>query len=321
MPSDASQIRDPDYIDAQFKMKESESYVIVVPMDNCPTVERVDITLKEAKEKINHKTLLERFNSNVPSEVATMKIVQVDKFILTKPNDDNKLIVLNRRLRRALTFKHGALFRKGTQKYLGAWFTEWDKPWIVSIFTLKKIVSFREVSVREVILSPRSFENRQDAILFINKKVNDKRIIFTCEKNNRMKLQIKDSSLKVTFDDNMRDIFAFENGTFTGSGLHKASEVFSLTRRIQHLYIYSNLTGFTRVGNTKAPLLAIVPFIPTDKCAQQPLKQMVFKIPMYVKLCSNRLAQIDVAIHDDAGQLVPFVSDAITTLHLHFRKS
>ena len=310
---------DPFY-NYSIQIKESDYFIIIVPVEACSAAERVDFTLKAANEKITPETLAERFKSKVSSDIATLILKKTGKFYLKKIGNDNKLIVLNRRLRRAVTFRRGALFTKGEQKYVGAWFKELDKPWIVSIYTLKKVEPYNPAGpTREVILPPFSFNEEQEAVRFLIKQVNDNRILFTCDKNKRLTLTISSKTLTVTLDDNLRDIFAFDKNIYSGLGSYTANGDFSLSRRIQHLYIYSNLTGFTRVGNTESPLLAIVPLMQTDKCV--PLQEKVFKIPMYIKLCSNRLSQIDIAIYDGAGQLVPFASDAVTTLHLHFRKS
>ena len=39
----------------------------------------------------------------------------------------------------------------------------------------------------------------------------------------------------------------------------------------------------------------------------------------YTKLKSNYIPQIDIAIYDDAGALIPFHKDAVTSITLHFR--
>ena len=299
--------------------EQSDTYIIIVPVQASSAVERVDITLKAANEKITIGDLLQRFKSKVPSEIATLNVINTEQFILRKENNDNKLLIVNRRLRRALTFIRSGMYIKGVQQYLGAWFTEWDKPWIISFLTLKKIISYQGEIVRKVILPPCSFKQEQDAIRFVNEKVNDNRITFACDKKKRINLYIKSKKLTVTFDDNLRDIFAFDKNSYSGPNTYTASGVFSLWRRIQYLYIYSNLTEYIRVGNTESPLLAIVPMSHTDNCNL--LTEKIFKTPMYIKVCRDRISQIDIAIYDGAGQLVPFVSDAVTTLHLHFRQS
>ena len=299
---------------------QDDTYIIVVPVQPSSSVKRVDIVLKKANEKITTKQLFTRFKAKVPALIATLIEVKQKpvKFALSKTSDDANLIFLNKRLRRALTFIHCAMYCKGKQQYVDAWFEEWDKPWSVSILTLNKIATYKRERVREVILPPCSFQKEQDAMTFVNEKVNDERIVFTCNTNNHVNLYIKDANMTVTFDDTLRDIFAFDQNTYSGKHAYTATGVFSLCRRIQYLYIYSNLTEFIRVGNTESPLLAIFPFSHTNNCNL--LKEKVFKTPMYIKVSRERVSQIDIAIYDGAGQLVPFVADSVTTIHLHFRQ-
>ena len=72
------------------------------------------------------------------------------------------------------------------------------------------------------------------------------------------------------------------------------------------------------MGDTQAPLLAILPFN-AKEC--EPHRERTFKNPMYIGLARDHISQIDIEIRDDAGQLVPFHDDALTTLRLHFRKA
>ena len=98
----------------------------------------------------------------------------------------------------------------------------------------------------------------------------------------------------------------------------KGNGAFSLARRIHYLYVYSNVSDYVRIGDTQAPLLAVIPFNP-DVCVNL-LQETTFKSPMYVPVIQNPISQIDIAIYDGAGELVPFVADAVTSLRLHFRR-
>ena len=81
--------------------------------------------------------------------------------------------------------------------------------------------------------------------------------------------------------------------------------------------IYSNITADVYVGNVKAPLLTMFPFNPKE-CSI--LSERRFKKFHYVDLKTNYIAQIDISIYDDAGTLIPFHKDAITSITLHFRR-
>ena len=217
--------------DRRFVSDPDDIYMIIVLKRASSAVGRVDKTLKKANEKITVKELLVRFKTNVPSKIATLTSTDDSQCRLTKQANDGNLVILNESLRKAMTFVRSGLYHKGSQQYVGAWLQEWDKPWIVSILTLEKIVTFESVKEREVILPPCSFNLRQDAIQFVNKRVNDENIKFTCAKNKRVSLAIASAQTTVTFSDTLRDIFAFDQNVYSGPKTYTAS-IFSLCRRI-----------------------------------------------------------------------------------------
>ena len=118
-------------------------------------------------------------------------------------------------------------------------------------------------------------------------------------------------------DNTLKDILAFDQNRFTsGNDIH-AKDKTSTTRRINFFAVYSNITANVRVGNVEAPLLTMFPFNPRD-CSI--LSERHFKKFHYIDLKSNYIPQIDISIYDDAGALVPFHQDAITSITLHFRR-
>ena len=296
-----------------------DAHVIVVPTQASSSIKREDIVLKKQDEKITIDGLIKRFKSKVPTSFATLSTFNKDQCMLFKTADDNKLLILNKSFRTALTFIRSGMFDRGNQRHFAAKFEGSTDPWILSILNLENIVTYENQKVREVVLPPTSFNLESDAVHFVNQRINDKRILFTCDRNKHVNLYINTKTLTLTFDDTLRDIFAFDNNSYTGTSTHIASGTFSLCRRIQYLYIYSNLTEYIRVGNTEAPLLALIPLSYNNSALH--LNEKTFQVPMYIKVCRDRISQIDIAIYDGAGQLIPFASDSVTTLHLHFRQS
>ena len=126
-------------------------------------------------------------------------------------------------------------------------------------------------------------------------------------------------NMTVKFDATLRDVFGFSENSYLGSGEYKSNDTFSLTRCIDYLYIYSNISEYVRVGNVKAPLLGIVSLESGKECDK--LKEKFFDNPTYVSVIQNDISQIDIAIFDGAGELIPFAKNATTVLSLHFRPS
>ena len=299
----------------------SDLYIIIVPVKSNEFQTVASYTLKDVNETITAEQLLERFERKVPQTVAKFTLTtENNHFCLYKLHNDNHMILVNKPLRSTLTYRRASMFHKAYQKYRSFYFTDKSKEWVFTIITFKDIPIFRKELKRTITLPSQSFEKEDNAMTFINNKVNDDRIKFSCDTTTkRITLNINDKSLTLTVDDNLRDIFAFDNNSYSGILNYTAKRSFSLHRCIQFLYIYSNLCKHVHIGNTEAPLIGIVPFSQDNKCSL--LKQKTFKTPMYIHVSQDRISQIDIAIYDGAGQLVPFVADAVSTLRLHFRQA
>ena len=81
---------------------------------------------------------------------------------------------------------------------------------------------------------------------------------------------------------------------------------------------FTRVTAYVHIGNTKAPLLAVIPFHVTKSCNR--LKEKNFKQVMYVPVIADCISQIDIGIYDGTRQLIPFTRDTATALLLHFRQ-
>ena len=296
----------------------SDLYIIMVPMSSNPGVIVLEkVVLKKKNEEITVQELHKRFETLVRPGVIKVTLNPQKQFKIEKLHDDNNMIMYNPALLDVLTFTHACNFRASIQAYYTAKLKDFSKEWVFSILHIKNISVLPYLSSKTVTLSPHSFANTTKATSFVTEMLGDKRITLKCDKTNHVNLSIS-VPLTVTFDNNLRDIFGFDKNTYSGPISITSDRMFSLNRCIQFLYIYSNLGNTVRVGNTKAPLLAIVPFSANNKGSI--LKEKVFKEPMYVGMRRNRITQINIAIYDGAGQLVPFASDAVTTLRLHFRQ-
>ena len=90
-----------------------------------------------------------------------------------------------------------------------------------------------------------------------------------------------------------------------------------LNRAITALYVYSNIIESVYIGNVQAPLLLTCPF--TNKDSKDNVHQLEFLNPCYIPLNRTTIDQIDIAIYDDAGALIPFLHGK-TKLSLDFRR-
>ena len=123
----------------------------------------------------------------------------------------------------------------------------------------------------------------------------------------------------VQLSKSLATILGFSNlQTFKASPstVHRANDFPVLDRAITSLYVYSNIVESVFIGNVKASLLLTCPF---QKNSANNVSQLEFLNPTYTKLNRSTIHQIDIAIHDEAGALIPFLYGK-TVLTLTFRK-
>ena len=90
-----------------------------------------------------------------------------------------------------------------------------------------------------------------------------------------------------------------------------------LNRGITALYVYTNIIQSVYIGDVQAPLLLTCPF--KNKDSKDDVHQLEFLNPYYVPLNRSVVNQIDIAIYDDSGSLIPFLYGK-TKLSLDFRR-
>ena len=171
--------------------------------------------------------------------------------------------------------------------------------------------------IKHVTLEPRNFQKTNDAVFYINKFIGNNSIAFSLDERNYMKLKITNKNMTVKLDNTLRDIFGFNKNNYSGIDGFESDAPLSLTRCIDYLYIYSNISEYVRVGNTKAPLLGVVSFQSGKGCDK--LNENLFENPTYLSVIRNDISQIDIGVFDGVGELIPFAKDATTVLRLHFR--
>ena len=171
-----------------------------------------------------------------------------------------------------------------------------------------------DVLEENIVLQPKMFRKVEQLIFFLNEKFKDKDVLFST-KDEVVTVKVGES-ISLELDDVVKDVLGLPSNMLK-SGTHEGDDKVSLTRHIDYFYIYSNITEYVRIGDTAAPLLAVVPF---NQKSCKLLTEIKFKIPMYVKVNRKLISQIDIGIYDGNGKQIPFHRDAVSILHLHFRQ-
>ncbi len=286
-----------------------ELYIIIGHRTESETV------IKEKNKEMNRVDLINVFNARITTGD---KLVESEQMVsLQKLSDENTLLILSKELRESIGLKYCGYLNKGT--YV---FTAYDiqrsfkEKWSISVYDLKTTRMGTEKVVRDVNLSRQQFLSLDSMVKYLN--LCHESVIFTLNKENFLKMEIKETDIGIEFDNDLRDILGFQSNKYSGPGVFRAKGELSLTCMIQFLYIYSNISKMIRIGDIKAPILAVVPFNPKP-C--RVTTERNFKLPMYVPVSYNHINQIDIGIYDDAGKLVPFHINSTTMLRLHFRQT
>lgn len=292
-----------------------DAYLIIAPITENAKV----ISLKNELEIISFDILIERFNSRI--HMAHMQLHQeTDTMVTTAATDPNQALLFSPSLHQALLYRQGGMCLNKVSKKLPISSPHVFKDsWYVTMINLDDVHEWTSKLETIIKLPPCSFSNADDVIPYLNRHVQNSGISFKIDKNNYLTLHMREQESSIIFSDTLRDIFAFERNQYDGVGKYRASDALSLSRRIQYLYVYSNISDYVRVGNTEVPLLAVFPFESGSMCDS--LVEKTFVVPMYVPVSRDFISQVDIYIYDGSGVLVPFVEQVATTIRLHYRRA
>lgn len=301
---------------SKIKLDENKSlFLIAVPF----AMEHQKIVLKEAQEKLDYRSIKMRHRQRIPLAplmyTADFPRLSVYKFV-----ENNTVIIYSPSFSSTAAYPQRGKFSKGWLSATKPFDEEiaMDEEWSCSLYRLKDISLFGSTVTHTIAMKPKLMAGPAEVVTYLEKTFRGKPIIVEhIPKTNHLKLQINSERLTLHFDDNLRDILGFDNNVFKAGTVHKSSGPISVSRRIRYFYIYSNVSDMVRIGNTEAPLLGILAFQP-ESCRM--VTEKIFHTPMYVPVRQNRISQIDIAIYDDAGCLIPFTQDSLTSLRVHFRK-
>ena len=279
--------------------------------------------IKKQNEEITIQDLARRFNAMVKMNGQQLSSLSVeDKDLIYKKLNSDYILLFNQPLHHATGQDWAGFctipYQRVSQNNLSKHFHDVLYVDVYTSNTQRYIEYLKFTNVTYNLTLERNLLNTIDDVLgYLNERFKTYKVSFSCNEKKQMVMDIRDEHIEIEFTNDLRDIFAFDKNSYKGKGVFTATGSFSLTRRIQYLYVYSNVSDTIHIGNTQAPLLAVIPFNKKD-CKY--VTERTFKIPMYVTVIREHISQIDVGIYDDAGKLIPFHEDAITTLRLHFRQ-
>ena len=299
--------------------KEGEYYLDILPQNVKTLVKK--IIIKPKNSDLTIPAFEQKFNALLKQDekqLAVTKGSPTGHISIEKLIDDDLVLVCSEYLHKFLHHHTAALHGKQSAGLVHSYkYTHrFTKEWSVSLYKKNK-QPVGGHSFKEIVLAPERFITTNETVQHLNNIIDSVYIKFY-NAGDILTIDVGGSGIEVEFVGNtLKDILGFDQNKFQSGQKIRASAKLSLTRRINYFQIYSNIGVDVRIGDTEAPLLAIIPFNPNE-CGI--LTERNFKKPTYVDLRSNYIPQINIAIYDDAGALVPFNKDAITTLTLHFKR-
>ena len=192
-----------------------------------------------------------------------------------------------------------------------------DHEWAVRVYnnSLKKtFISNEEYVVDDVVINLEKIASVNNLLDALNVKsvLHDYKFTYDAL-TNRISLTIPPFH-RIKLDDVLASVIGFTTSLNLKEQKQTASKSPMLKRNVSNLFVYTNIIDFIHVGNTEAPLLRQF----SISSHTHALINREFFTKIFIPVNRNILDRIDISIHDQAGDLVPF-KDGMTTITLEFR--
>ena len=296
-----------------------EMYVIPIPK----TYKHTRISLKVPNENVTAQELIQRFRDRVTSKLPHLTLTSNENsthIILLNSRPSHQAILFSPDLHKNSGYRQNGIdfYSRQNRWYHHDFNNIFPDTWDFLIYDVNNVEVYDGILKYPIHLKPRMFQNENQLCTYLMKKINHNQIELKATKEKHAELHIKKKEISLEFGSDLRDILGFDQSIYHGISTIQSSGMISMTRRINYIYVYSNVGDLVRIGDTEAPLLCHFPFNP-QPCSL--ITERMFKKPTYVKVINPRLSHITIELYDDAGQLIPFHRDAMTTLRLHFRRA
>ena len=189
--------------------------------------------------------------------------------------------------------------------------------WAVKVYEKRlnpAVITNEEEELEEIRISLPTIDNVNQLLDTLNVKSREFGYKFDYSPNlDRITLSLPPFH-RIQLDDILQNVLGFVGQNNLTESKQTATMNPMLKREVNSLFIYCNIVSYIHVGNTEAPLLRQLPIASKENVVVD--REFINKI--YIPVNCNVLSKIDVSIHDQSGELVPF-KDGLTTLTLEFR--
>jgi len=161
---------------------------------------------------------------------------------------------------------------------------------------------------------PGLYTKIEDVLSQINQE--SKVINFTFE-NERVKANFKDDDSEyITLREGFKYVLGFEKDLIDKTMVAKYAP--HMRRGLFAIFIYSNVCGYSHVGDSVVPLLNVIS-MPQSQVGE--IVSVDVNDPMYIPVSAKMISEIEIKLCSDTGEELPFEGDSVKTIiSLHFRK-
>lgn len=169
---------------------------------------------------------------------------------------------------------------------------------------------------REITIDSGYYKGEKFLVNAINSAINENDIsVRFSPSSRRVKMEIPQSTT-LHFTEPLSSMLGIGYGRVVCThSMGRGVTQMDMSRGIDTLYVYSDIIQTKLVGDTSAPLLAVVPI--TGTYGDMAFKE--YTNPVYTPLSKNIFSTIEVYIRDSASRPLPFLFGKVT-LQLHFKK-
>ena len=157
--------------------------------------------------------------------------------------------------------------------------------------------------------------NEENLIKHLNTRFEDN-IFYYSPITRRVTINLSIDRSTLALSEELADILGGFTTSIEGPALIEGSKSFEF-EKFKNIYVYCNIIEYRNVGDTKVPLLRVVPIV--DKT--QSVVYKIFEKPHYIPLTRHCFNTVEISLNTDTGKKPSFLpGNTVVTLHIRPQK-
>ena len=170
-------------------------------------------------------------------------------------------------------------------------------------------------NVYSYIIPKQIYINEENLIKHLNTIVEDN-IFYFSPITRKVTINLSIDTATLDLSSQLAEVLGGFNTSIKGPASIEGSKTFQL-EKIKNIYVYCNIIEYRHVGDSKVPLLRVVPIV--KKSLDVIYK--IFEKPHYIPLTRHCFNTIEISLNTDTGEKPSFLQgNTVVTLHIRPRK-